>query len=97
MRPTLRATVFIAVAVLSLLAAQPAAAIQYGEPDNGAHPYVGGLIFEVEGVQLVGCSGTMIAPTIFLTAAHCYPDDVWQLVGVTFVDEFVAGESEVVP
>ncbi len=51
----------------------PAAAITYGEPDNGAHPFVGALIAEWRdpGVKDMLCSGTLIAPTVFLTAAHC--------------------------
>lgn len=83
--------------VLSLLLAGPAAAIQYGEPDNGAHPYVGGLIYEYEGMQVLGCSGTVISSTTFVTAAHCYPDEVFRLVGVTFDDAFVPGESGIIP
>ncbi|HLU37201.1 MAG TPA: S1 family peptidase [Thermomicrobiales bacterium] len=93
----IRALAVIVTFVISLAAVQPAGAIQYGEPDNGAHPYVGGLIFQVNGNQFVGCSGTMIGPTTFLTAAHCFPDDVFQLIGVTFDDAFVPGESTVIP
>lgn len=89
--------VFVLVAMLALLGARPASAIQYGEPDAGAHPYVGGLVFQVGDAQFVGCTGTLIAPTTVLTAAHCAPDDVWKLIGVTFDDAFVPGESTVVP
>ncbi len=56
-----------------------------------------GLVFEIDGNQFVGCSGTLIGPTTFLTAAHCAPDEEFQLVGVTFDDAFVPGESEVIP
>ncbi|CAA9298055.1 MAG: hypothetical protein AVDCRST_MAG26-4591 [uncultured Chloroflexia bacterium] len=92
----LHVRVFMLVAMVALLFAQPAGAIQYGVPDDGAHPYVGGLVFEVDGQQFVGCSGTLIAPTTVLTAAHCAPDDTFQLIGVTFDDTFVPGESTVV-
>lgn len=81
--------------LLVLVAVQPAGAIQYGEPDNGMHPYVGGLVYEWQGEQFVGCSGVMIGPTTFLTAAHCAPDEEFRLVGVTFADAFEPGVSTV--
>ncbi|CAA9550898.1 MAG: hypothetical protein AVDCRST_MAG49-1780 [uncultured Thermomicrobiales bacterium] len=83
------------VAVSVLVGTRPVEAIQYGEPDNGAHPYVGGMVFEVNGTQYVGCSGTLIGSTTFLTAAHCAPDETARLAGVTFADVFVQGESSV--
>lgn len=83
--------------VLAVVLGSPAAAIQYGEPDNGAHPIVGGVVFEVDGAQIVGCSGTLIGPRTFLTAAHCYPDEVFQLVGITFADQFSPDEPNMVP
>ncbi|MDP9363338.1 MAG: S1 family peptidase [Chloroflexota bacterium] len=85
----------LAVLAALLLAAAPAGAIQYGERDNDAHPYVGGAVFEVDGARFVGCSGTLIGPTTFLTAAHCAPDDSYRLVGVTFDDAFTPGESKI--
>jgi len=93
----IRALTFAVSVVVSLSSVTPGTAIQYGAPDNAAHPYVGGLVYEVEGVQFVGCSGTLIGPTTFLTAAHCQPDDILRLVGVTFADAFVPGESAVIP
>ncbi len=44
-----RAVVFAVAAVVTLGLVQPTAAIRYGELDNGAHPYVGGLVYEIEG------------------------------------------------
>jgi hypothetical protein len=96
MGSSLRVVLFV-IGIATLLNAASVGAIQYGEPDNGAHPYVGGLVFQVGDAQFVGCSGTLIGPTTVLTAAHCAPDDVFQLIGVTFADAFVPGESEVVP
>jgi hypothetical protein len=87
----------VAALLGSLLVFQPVGAIQYGEPDNWAHPYVGGLVYEVNGYQFVGCSGVMIGSTAFLTAAHCYPDNSFPLIGVTFADAFMPGESVVIP
>ena len=58
---------------LSLLWASPALAITNGAPDGAAHPQVGGLVADhaySDGTWLY-CSGTLISPTVFLTAAHC--------------------------
>lgn len=91
----IRTALLVMVAVGALALGQTVRAIQYGEPDNGAHPYVGGIVFQVGDSQFVGCSGTLIGPTTFLTAAHCAPDETYQLVGVTFDDVFVQGESTI--
>ncbi len=48
-----------------------ATAIPYGEPDDGRHPYVGMVLVLAAGEPLTFCTGTLIAPTVFLTAAHC--------------------------
>jgi hypothetical protein len=48
-----------------LVFAAPAAAVIHGQPDT-QHPYVG-MVFNDEFV----CSGTLISPTVFLTAGHC--------------------------
>ena len=51
----------------------PAVAITNGQPDAGRHPEVGALVgfFAPAGTSIAYCSGTLIAPTVFLTAAHC--------------------------
>lgn len=71
----------IAVATLVLLAlAIPAGAITSGEPDDGEHPYVGQLLFYVpdeadsrfdDPGSWYNCTGTLISPTVVLTAGHC--------------------------
>jgi len=51
-----------------------ARAITYGSPDGDAHPYVGALVaadWLRPGQKDVLCSGTLISPTVYLTAAHC--------------------------
>jgi hypothetical protein len=62
-------------AVLLLTLATPAAAILNGTPDGLQHPAVGGLVTQVETadgpVNVLICSGTMISPNVFVTAAHC--------------------------
>ena len=58
----------------------PAAAITYGLPDGEAHPSVGLILYRLEfphpdlGTIILNwgfCSGTLVAPDVFLTAAHC--------------------------
>ncbi len=67
--------------VMALMAmAIPAQAIKGGVPDAGAHPYVGELLFFVPSEEdprfndpgaWFTCSGTLISPTIVVTAGHC--------------------------
>jgi Trypsin len=61
-------TAITAVAV----AATPASAVLYGQPDEGEHPYVGIVrFFDEDGNYLWRCTGTLISPTVVLTAGHC--------------------------
>jgi hypothetical protein len=46
-------------------------AITYGTPDGNAHPNVGLLIARIDGGYFAICSGTLVAPDVFLTAGHC--------------------------
>jgi hypothetical protein len=48
-----------------------ASAITYGQPDGNNHPNVGALVGTFDGQTRPYCSGTLISPTHFLTAAHC--------------------------
>lgn len=74
-----------AFALLSALAiATPALAITNGTPDGNRHPEVGALLAPTafsDGTW-ANCSGTLISPTVFLTAAHC--DMGLARVAVTF-------------
>ncbi len=47
-------------------------AVTNGELDGNAHPYVGLMIAQDgDGNPMWRCSGTLIAPRLFLTAGHC--------------------------
>jgi hypothetical protein len=77
-----RPCVFLLTALVTMLLAAPVHAITYGQPDGNGHPNVGALV-DTSGEQAVPyCSGTLIAPTVFLTAAHCGVDN--EPVQVTF-------------
>lgn len=65
-RITLKATAFALTVVTAVVLAAGAAAITNGTPDGTAHPYVG---IAVSGD--VFCTGTLLSPTVFLTAGHC--------------------------
>jgi secreted trypsin-like serine protease len=76
--------------IATLLVPASAGAITYGAPDGNAHPAVGALLAPVaysDGTWET-CSGTLIAPTVFLTAAHC--DQGVSRVAVTFDASYLA-------
>jgi len=64
----------LVVALVAAVTASSANAITYGAPTIGdQYSYVGGLVTTSTrtGEQYVYCTGTLISPTVFLTAAHC--------------------------
>lgn len=64
--------VLVAVIALMLIMAVPAVAITDGELDGNGHPYVGLMVAQdANGNPLWRCSGTLLSPTLFLTAGHC--------------------------
>lgn len=46
-------------------------AVTDGVPDGEGHPHVGLLIFDFNGKPAWRCSGTLLSPTVLLTAGHC--------------------------
>jgi hypothetical protein len=71
--------VWVAVAALLSVAA-PAQAIKGGVPDDGAHPYVGEMLFHLPTAldsrfddpgSWSTCTGTLVSPTVVVTAGHC--------------------------
>lgn len=66
-------SVFVTVTVVAgtVFAGTPAQAITNGRPDNGRHPYVGLAVFDTAAGPTSRCSGTLLSPTVFLTAGHC--------------------------
>jgi hypothetical protein len=64
----------VAVLVLALVlsaVSSVAYAIPFGVPDGEDHPYVGLMVAFIDGVPQWRCSGTLLNPTLFLTAGHC--------------------------
>ena len=82
-----------AAAVAAALAfAAPASAITNGSPDGNGHPNVGGLVAgkAYSDGTWTYCSGTLVSPTVFVTAAHCYESE---RVRVTFDSAYVDGDK----
>jgi V8-like Glu-specific endopeptidase len=70
MKRTLFAIVLVFVLAFSLVGR--VSAITDGVPDGNGHPYVGLMVADdASGNPLWRCTGTLVAPTIFLTAGHC--------------------------
>jgi secreted trypsin-like serine protease len=62
-----------ALAAFSVCAGGAEAITTNGFPDNGQHPEVGAIMVPARsGVGYAEvCSGTLVSPTVFLTASHC--------------------------
>jgi hypothetical protein len=64
--------VLAALVALSAIGVGSAVAITNGQLDGGKHPYVGLMVaYDKSNKPLWACSGTLMSPTVFLTAGHC--------------------------
>jgi hypothetical protein len=62
----------LSVIAILVIAVNPVAAITDGELDGNDHPYAGLMVAQnASGTPLWRCSGTLLSPTVFLTAGHC--------------------------
>ena len=91
-----RASVLALLVLILAVGALPAAAITGGELDGEGHPNVGLMIAEIDGEPQWRCSGTLIAPRVFLTAGHCVGDGataarVWFDTDLTENEEYPYG------
>jgi hypothetical protein len=93
-RSTLRSLVAASIALVAILAVSaPAGAITGGTEDSGnTYANVGMVVFYQPDGRF-RCSGTLIAPQVFLTAAHCTFQDIGK-VAVTFDWEISRSEPE---
>lgn len=65
----------VTLMAILVLVVSPVAAVTDGEPDGDGHPYVGLMVVQTaDGTPLWRCSGTLLSPTLFLTAGHCTED-----------------------
>src|SRR3954470_12541813 len=78
----------VAAAVCAVVLVAGALAITNGVPDGNGHPEVGALLAQhaFSDGTWEECSGTLIAPRVFLTAEHC--DEGVSRVEVTFASSF---------
>ena len=104
MRRKLGVKVFAFACATAAVVAATAQAITFGEPDGTRHPNVGALVAdwneESPGPDEF-CTGTLVRPTLFLTAAHCLTGweegtDFWVSFNPEY-DEDAASPSGLVP
>jgi len=84
------ATRLVVLVIAALALSAPALAITGGTVDGGAHPAVGMLLADRGDGPEPACSGSLIAPTVFLTAGHCTAGLASARVWVTFVPQYTS-------
>lgn len=71
MRKKILVVALLATAILGFVGGQ-GWAVTDGKLDGDGHPYVGLMVAQdANGNPLWRCSGTLLSPTLFLTAGHC--------------------------
>jgi hypothetical protein len=88
----LRTRILVAT-IVALAVAAPAFAITDGSLDGTAHPAVGLLLGDRGKGLEPDCSGFLVSPTVFVTAAHCQQGLVSRNVGVTFDSTYTSGSN----
>ena len=76
----------VVAAALALVVVSAATGITNGVRDGNAHPNVGAFLVHTSSGWQVVCTGSLVAPRVFLTASHCtsFTDSTGLQVGVTF-------------
>ena len=91
------------MAAVAVAAVAPVRTVTHGQPDGNNHPYVGIVIQPIPSMPgfVSVCSGSAIAPTRFLTAAHCFdpsqPVFVSFKSGPPFGGTFISGTGHLHP
>jgi hypothetical protein len=68
----------------TIVASGSASAIIGGEYDGTRHPNVGMIMaFDESGLGIGHCSGTLVSPTVMVTAAHCFDPATWEPWNIT--------------
>jgi secreted trypsin-like serine protease len=76
---------------LSPLVAERPSLIFSGSPDNGAHPYVGLVVFDDAKGPAWRCTGALLSSTVVLTAGHCTDGAVAARI---WMEEVVQGNAQ---
>ena len=89
------AAVFVVVAAI---AAGVAGAITNGQPDGNGHPYVGVLVddYEIPGYFQRFCTGSLVAPGLVVTGAHCLLSLVDDQIWISFDSVYRPGVSTLI-
>ena len=87
--------ILASILAVTLLLVTPALATTFGEPDGNRHPNVGTMVPKspIPYIPTI-CTGTLISPTVFLTAAHCIIG-MKGMFGLDPTDVYVTFDTEV--